>query len=137
MLDTLRSRYPALLALLSQILALTVVATCLVALAHLGDWRPTLWQAALGQGVLAAALSQAGFREVVVERVPAPVRMPSAAECVRFERESFGALHQMMSTLSNAERDDTWGEIERELGRFENGTGFHGPCELLVGGGAK
>ena len=56
MLDTLRSRYPALLALLSQILALTVVATCLVALARLGDWRPTLWQAALGQGVLAAAL---------------------------------------------------------------------------------
>src|SRR5690606_20440201 len=56
MLDTLRSRYPALLALLSQILALTVVATCLVALARLGEWRPTLWQAALGQGLLAAAL---------------------------------------------------------------------------------
>lgn len=24
-----------------------------------------------------------------------------AAECVRFERESFGALHQMMATLSD------------------------------------
>ena len=38
----------------------------------------------------------AGFRDVTVEAVPAPLRLPSAAECVRFERESFGALHQML-----------------------------------------
>jgi hypothetical protein len=67
----------------------------------------------------------------------APVRLPSAAECVRFERESFGALHQMMSTLSEAERADTWREIESELAQFEGQDGFVGPCEMLVGAGVK
>ena len=52
------------------------------------------------EGVLATAFSNAGFRDVVVQAVPSPVKLQSAAECVRFERESFGALHQMMSTLS-------------------------------------
>jgi hypothetical protein len=56
MLELLRSRYPALLALLAQLLALAGMVVLLLALARLGDWRPTQWQAALGLGVLAAAL---------------------------------------------------------------------------------
>lgn len=52
-----------------------------------------------GDGVLEAAFAKAGFKDIVVRRVPSPVKLPSAAECVRFERESFGALHQMMSGL--------------------------------------
>ena len=35
-----------------------------------------------------------------VDVVESPVRMPCAADCVRFERESFGALHQMLAGLS-------------------------------------
>ncbi len=88
-----------------------------------------------GDGVLAAAYAQAGLHDIEVRKVDSPVRLPSAAECVRFERESFGALHQMMSTLSDAERADTWGEIERELRQFETAGGFVGPCEMLVGAG--
>jgi SAM-dependent methyltransferase len=83
-------------------------------------------------GVAEAALTSAGFREVVVDVVPSPVRLPSAAECVRFERESFGALHQMLSGLAEADREAAWDEIERELGRFEGPAGFVGPCEMLV-----
>ena len=67
----------------------------------------------------------------------APVRMTSAAECVRFERESFGALHQMMSSLSEAEREETWQDIEQELKQFETGNGFEGPCEMVVGAAVK
>ena len=52
-----------------------------------------------GDGVLAAALAKAGFKDIAVRRAPSPVKLPSATECVRFERESFGALHQMMSAL--------------------------------------
>ena len=88
-------------------------------------------------GVLAAALERAGFRDVTVETRDAPVRLPSAAECVRFERESFGALHQMMATLSDDERADTWREIENALERFEGPSGFVGPCEMLVAVGIK
>jgi ubiquinone/menaquinone biosynthesis C-methylase UbiE len=90
------------------------------------------------EDVLAKALEQAGFRDVEVRRVDSPVRLPSAAECVRFERESFGALHQMMAGLSEDERSDTWREIEEALLRFETAAeGFVGPCEMLVGAGTR
>lgn len=88
-------------------------------------------------GVLAAALERAGFRDVIVEKMEAPVRLPSAAECVRFERESFGALHQMMATLSDDERAGTWREIESALEKFEGPGGYVGPCEMLVGVGVN
>jgi len=83
-------------------------------------------------GVLEDAYREAGFTDVDVRRVNAPLRMPSAAECVRFERESFGALHQMMGGLSESERVDVWNEIEEELSQFETANGFEGPCELIV-----
>jgi SAM-dependent methyltransferase len=88
-------------------------------------------------GVLVAALERAGFRDVTVNKMDAPVRLPSAAECVRFERESFGALHQMMATLSDDERADTWREIESALEKFQGPGGFVGPCEMLVAVGVK
>ena len=88
-------------------------------------------------GVLAAVLQRTGLHDVIVEKMEAPVRLPSAAECVRFERESFGALHQMMATLPDEERADTWREIESELKKFEGPGGFVGPCEMLVAVGVK
>jgi ubiquinone/menaquinone biosynthesis C-methylase UbiE len=90
-----------------------------------------------GEGVLARTLQQAGFRDVEVRRVDSPVRLPSAAECVRFERESFGALHQMMAAMSEADRTATWEEIGDALAKFETAEGFVGPCEMLVGAGTK
>jgi ubiquinone/menaquinone biosynthesis C-methylase UbiE len=85
------------------------------------------------EGVLAKALEQAGFRDVEVRKVDSPVRLPSAAE-----RESFGALHQMMAGLGEDERADTWKEIEQALLRFETPAGgFVGPCEMLVGAGTR
>ena len=90
-----------------------------------------------GEGVLARTLETAGFRDVEVRRIDSPVRLPTAAECVRFERESFGALHQMMAGMSDAERADTWREIEETLARFDTPQGFVGPCEMLVGAGVR
>jgi SAM-dependent methyltransferase len=89
------------------------------------------------EGVLAETLVRAGFQAVQVERIDAPLRLGSVAECVRFERESFGALQQMMSALSESERDETWAEIAAELARFDGPDGFVGPCELLIGAGTK
>ena len=88
-------------------------------------------------GVLEEAYRKAGFRVVQTRVVTAPLRMRSAADCIRFERESFGALHQMLSGLNEAEREATWEEIEQELRQFEGPEGFVGPCELVVGVGAK
>jgi SAM-dependent methyltransferase len=88
-------------------------------------------------GVAEEALGAAGFRDVTVEAVPSPVRMATAAECVAFERESFGALHQMLSGLPPAERDEAWAEIGRALAEFEGTDGFVGPCEMLVVSGTR
>ena len=87
------------------------------------------------EGVLEAAFAKAGLREVEVRRVPSPVKLPTAAECVRFERESFGALHQMMVKLSDAEKAEAWKDIEKALSEFETVDGFVGPSEMLVGVG--
>jgi SAM-dependent methyltransferase len=86
-------------------------------------------------GSLAGALTTAGITDVEVRAVPSPVGLPSAAECVRFQKESFGALHQMMAGLDQAERDDVWREVEEALRQFEGPDGFTGPCEMLVGAG--
>jgi hypothetical protein len=83
------------------------------------------------------AYRQAGFDDIQTRLVPAPLRMPSAASCVRFERESFGALHQMMAGLTEAERQAAWEEIEQELRQFEGPDGFAGPCELVIAVGTR
>jgi SAM-dependent methyltransferase len=82
-------------------------------------------------------LEAAGLRDVEVHRVDAPLVLTSAAECTQLERESFGALHQMLSGLAEEERRATWREIEAALGEFETADGFRGPCELLVGVGTN
>ena len=88
-------------------------------------------------GVLESAFAEAGFRDITVETVPSPLRLGSAAECVRFERESFGALHQMLAGVDEADRPGVWSDIEAALSRFEDASGFVGPCELLVASGTK
>jgi SAM-dependent methyltransferase len=82
-------------------------------------------------------LSEAGLADVSVQRIEAPLRLEDAAECARLERESFGALHQMLAGLPEAGRESTWQEIEEALRAFEGADGFVGPCELLVGAGTR
>jgi SAM-dependent methyltransferase len=88
-----------------------------------------------GDGVLPEAFEKAGFTDVEVTALAAPVRLPSTAEFVRFARESFGALHAMLAGVDEAGRQAAWAEIEQQLSQFEGPDGFVGPCELLVGAG--
>lgn len=88
-------------------------------------------------GVAEAALKEAGFVDVSVEAMPAPLRMASAAECLQFEQDSFGALHQMLSKLSTDEQQAAWDEIAERLAEFDGPDGFVGPCELLVVSGTR
>jgi SAM-dependent methyltransferase len=83
--------------------------------------------------VMEAGFRQAGFSDVEVRLVAAPLRLASAAECVRFLRDAFAALHQMLAALSDTEREAAWAEIEGELRAYEGPGGFQIPAELLVG----
>ena len=89
------------------------------------------------RGVLEAAFSIAGFREVETHILSIPMRLSSATECVRLERDSFIVLHQMMSSLGDSERQEVWKEIEQELRQFESSAGFSIPAEVIVGVGIK
>ncbi len=64
--------------------------------------------------------------------IEAPLRLPHAADCLRFEKESFGALHQMLSGLSKAEQESVWDEIADALSAYETKDGFVGPCEMVI-----
>ncbi|MFI7061138.1 class I SAM-dependent methyltransferase [Kribbella sp. NPDC050124] len=88
-------------------------------------------------GVAEQTFSTAGFQDITVDVVPSPVRVPTAADCVRFERESFGALHQMLSGLDESGRAAAWQEITDQLAQFEGPDGFAGPCEMLVVTGTR
>ena len=88
-------------------------------------------------GVIEEAYQKAGFKKIKSILVDSPVLMSSAKECVQFEKESFGALHQMLSGLSDEEKKSVWAEIEQELKMFEVNGSFVGPCEMIVAVGEK
>jgi SAM-dependent methyltransferase len=87
--------------------------------------------------ILTDALTDAGFVDVDVRTVDAPLRVSSTPECVRFERESFGALHQMLAPLDATSQEAAWQEIAAALSAFEGDDGFVAPCELLVFGASR
>ena len=88
-------------------------------------------------GVMEDMLRGAGFNDVTSQVMHTPLRLASAAECVHFERESFGALQQMLAGLPGADQDAAWNEIEHELGAFQTDNGFAAGAELIVGAGTK
>ena len=65
------------------------------------------------------SVPRGGFADVQSRTAAAPLRMKSAKDCLRFEKESFGALHQMLSGLDQAGKDAAWEEIEEKLRTFE------------------
>jgi len=87
--------------------------------------------------VLEQAFIDAGFSDVRVKTVDAPIELDSAGECLRFEKESFGALHQMLSGLDDEQQQAAWTEIEQALGEFEANGRFVGPCELVLAVGTR
>jgi SAM-dependent methyltransferase len=79
----------------------------------------------------------AGFAHVGFELVKAPVRLAHAQDCLEFERESFGALHQMLSGLDERGKQEAWDEVAEALRKFEGPSGFEGPCEMAIAIGTK
>ncbi len=88
-------------------------------------------------GVAEQALRDAGFVDVVAVRIEAPLRLGTAAECVQFEQDSFGALHQMLAGVDESQRAAAWAEIAQRLAAYDTPDGFVGPCELLVVAGTS
>lgn len=88
-------------------------------------------------GVLKQAFADAGFTHLRIETLDAPIELESAKECLRFEKESFGALHQMLAGLDGEQQAAAWDEIEHALAQFETDGRFIGPCELVLAVGTR
>lgn len=88
-------------------------------------------------GVLERAFLHAGFRDTHVEPLEAPLRMQSAKECARFQRESFADMDQLMFKLEPSECDAVWQQCAESLAQFEGPEGFAGPAELLIAAARK
>jgi len=92
----------------------------------------------LGQpGAIEALFEEAGLQQVRTETIDAPVLLESAKECLRFEQESFGALHQMLSALDDDAKATAWKDVETALEQFETDAGFVGPCVMIAACGTK
>ncbi|MFY2823814.1 class I SAM-dependent methyltransferase [Ruegeria sp. MALMAid1280] len=90
----------------------------------------------LGQpGVIEDVFEQAGLSDIQSRKIEAPVMLESAKECLRFEQESFGALHQMLSDLDESAKEAAWSEVESALGQFEKNGRFTGPCVMIAASG--
>ena len=87
--------------------------------------------------VLEDSFRHAGFQSVESHTVSAPVRLASAAECLRWRWETSGTLQRMLTSLSDTQRQQVWEEIEVALQNYEGPQGFESPCELIVGVGRK
>lgn len=88
-------------------------------------------------GRIEALFEEAGLTDVQVRKVNAPVVLPSAAECLRFEQESFGALHQMLGKLDDTAKAEAWAEVGEKLSAFEVGGRFEGPCMMIAAVGRR
>lgn len=88
-------------------------------------------------GAIEALFERAGLTEIESRKIDAPVVLGSAAECLRFEKESFGALHQMLAKLDDRSKEAAWDEVETALQAFETDRGFSGPCIMIAAAGRK
>jgi ubiquinone/menaquinone biosynthesis C-methylase UbiE len=93
---------------------------------------------ALGDpGVLEDAYRTAGFRDVAVHAIATRRRFRSVAEAIVNLESSCPRLRELAASLSDAEREAAWAEIEQALRQFDRPSGFEAPGETLVGVGTK
>ncbi|CUK14857.1 Ubiquinone/menaquinone biosynthesis methyltransferase ubiE [Ruegeria denitrificans] len=88
-------------------------------------------------GVIEDLFEAAGLGDIQTQKIEAPVVLETAQECLRFEQESFGALHQMLGGLDDEAKQAAWEEVEIALEAFETDTGFIGPCTMIAASGVK
>jgi ubiquinone/menaquinone biosynthesis C-methylase UbiE len=83
-------------------------------------------------GAIETLLDDAGFSDIDAKAVPAPLSLHDAQELLAFEKQAFGALHEMMSGLSPRDQESVWEEIGEAFKAYESSSGLSCPCELLV-----
>lgn len=83
-------------------------------------------------GLMAELLADAGFVEVRIEAIAAPMHLPSCQHYIQFVRTAGLPIMALLAALSAPAQADAWRDIEEQLARFETSAGWGGPNELLL-----
>jgi SAM-dependent methyltransferase len=87
----------------------------------------------LGQpGLLAELLAAAGFVQIEVCAIPAPMRLPSVQHYTGFVQSAGLPIMALLAPLAEAARRAAWQDIEHRLERFNAAGAWVGPNELLL-----
>lgn len=77
-------------------------------------------------------MSEAGFDDVAVHRLDAPMHTAGVADYIDFVRSAGSPVIRLVDALPPARREVAWAEIARRLACFEVGARWIGPNELLL-----
>jgi len=96
------------------------------------------WMYALGDPrALEDLYSKAGFLNVSVRPFSIQRRFPSVADAIQTMKNSAVDLRELMSRLSDSDRELAWSEIEKQPQQFDGPNGFESPGEVLIAVGTK
>ena len=92
----------------------------------------------LGRSEMLESLARdAGFAEIEITPVSAPMRLPSAEHYLEFVRSSGSPIMEILAPLSPAAQQQAWDDMARTLAQFDVPGGWVGPNELLLCSGRR
>ena len=83
-------------------------------------------------GLMARLLAQAGFVDIDVRPVAAPMHLPSRSVYTHFTKSAGQPVMALLAPLSAAAQAAAWHDIEQGLDRYSTSSGWVGPNELLL-----
>jgi SAM-dependent methyltransferase len=88
-------------------------------------------------GLIGDLFRSAGFVDVEVRRIDAPLRLASVDEYLAFLRTAAGPIMTILDRIDEASRRAAWDEIAEGLAVFASPDGWEAPTELLLAAGAR
>jgi ubiquinone/menaquinone biosynthesis C-methylase UbiE len=83
-------------------------------------------------GLLEGLLSSAGFSNITVRALSAPMHLASVDAYIDFLRSAASPIIEMLAKLSPAAQQSAWSDMTEQLKQFEHQGGWTGPNELLL-----
>lgn len=88
-------------------------------------------------GLMAELLHRAGFVDIGVRSMSAPMRLPSSQHYVEFVRSAGQPIAQLLAALPGPAKRSAWDDMAAQLARFDTPHGWQGPNELLLCAAAR
>jgi hypothetical protein len=81
---------------------------------------------------MAGLMERAGFGDIDIRPMAAPMRLSEVGEYIRFLRNAASPIMALLACLSTQAQAAAWADIEGQLDRFTRDGAWVGPNELLL-----